>query len=140
MTKPIDPNDIIDLAKLGHIVELLNDLEHLPQEYGGQADNLLRATTALGAAKSNLDHVAANIDLQVRKTAELSGAKVTEKRVLSEVESTNAWQTARAEVDRLEATVERYKYALRVLDRKENAMRLLAQSQMKEFGVIHRNS
>lgn len=131
--------DTIDItnAQLGSIdtSDIFGEVERLSQTYGETTDRLLAALSIHATRKMQLEAIEAQLDLTVRKSAEISGEKVTEKKVKSAVESTDQWQKAKAAVDEADATVERCKYALKTLDKKDRMVELLARAQIKEFGV-----
>jgi len=124
-------------AQLGIIdtADIFGEVERLANTYGETTDRLLAALSILATRKTQLEAIEAQLDLTVRKSAEISGEKVTEKKVKSAVESTDQWAQAKAAVDEAEATVERCKYALKTLDKKDRMVELLARAQIKEFGV-----
>jgi len=120
--------------------DIFGEVEQLSQTYGATTDRLLDALEILSARKANLDAVEAQLDLQVRKSAEISGERTTEKKVKSAVEATDQWQEANVAVDAAEATVERCKYALKTLDKKDRMLELLARAAIKELGAIARTT
>jgi len=132
----------VNLADLGRIegANVFGHIERLPGEFGSHAEHLLQAVEALSASKSLLDSTEAGLDLTLRKSAEISGEKVTEKKIKSGIEATQQWQQARAAVDAAEGLVERHKLALKTLDKKDRMLELLARAQIREYGAQARNS
>ncbi len=59
------------------------EIENLAGDFGSECDGLLHAVNEHNAAKQERDKVEANLDLQIRKTAEISGEKTTEKKIKS---------------------------------------------------------
>lgn len=116
------------------------EIENLAGSYGSECDGLLEAVNSLNHAKQERDSVEANLDLQIRKTAEISGEKTTEKKIKSAVEATDTWGKANAAVDSADLVVERQKLALRTLDKKERMVELIARFQIKEMGAIARTT
>ena len=115
---------------------LHTEIENLAGSYGSECDILLTAVNDLNAAKQMRDKVEANLDLQIRKSAEIAGEKTTETKIKSAMEATPAWQLADAAVDSADLIVERQKLALRTLDKKERCVELIARFQIKEMGVV----
>ena len=114
------------------------EIENLAGDFGSECDGLLHAVNEHNAAKQERDKVEANLDLQIRKTAEISGEKTTEKKIKSAVEATDAWAKANAAVNDSDLLVERQKLAMRTLDKKERCLELIARFQIKEMGAIGR--
>jgi hypothetical protein len=137
MPEATDTTDTPTNETLGSIdgTNVFGEVEQLAQTYGATTDRLLVALEILAARKATLDSAEAGLDLQIRKSAAISGEKVTEKKVKSAVEATDTYQQAKAAVDAADATVERAKYALKTLDKKDRMLELLARAQIKEFGV-----
>lgn len=134
-TDTIDSNET-----LGTIdpLNVMGEVERFAQTYGKINDRLLDATEILVRRKGQLDSIEAELDLTVRKSAEIAGEKVTEKKVASAVQRTEQWQKARAAVDEAESTVDRCKLALKTLDKKDRMLELLARAQIKELNVNSR--
>lgn len=122
----VDPSDIF------------GEVERLAQTYGETTDRLLAALEIHAAREARLKSIEAGLDLRVRKSAEISGEKVTEKKIKSAVETTTEYQDAKAELDAAVATVERCKFALKTLDKKDRMIELLARARIKEFGATAR--
>jgi Fic family protein len=115
--------------------DIFGEIERFAQTYGATTDRLLAALEVLSARKARLDAVDANLDLQVRKSAEISGERTTEKKIRSSVELSTDYQAAKAEVDAADAVVDRCKHALKTLDKKDRMLELLARALIKELGA-----
>jgi len=132
-----DP-EILESIGTVNTTDIFGEVERFAQVYGRVNDVLLRALTALNSAKSALDTIEAELDLTIRKTAEITGEKTTEKKIESAVRASSRWREAKQAADAAETTVERSKLALKTLDKKDRMLELLARAQMREFGVLHR--
>ena len=122
----IDPHDVF------------GEVERLAQTYGATTDHLLFAMQRLTQCKAHLEAVEASLDLSTRKSAEITGEKITERKVKSAIEATDQWRTARTLYDQAELAVEQSKYALKTLDKKDRMIELLARVQIRELGVNSR--
>lgn len=134
--------DTVNLGDLGSIDrnDVFGEVERFAQTYGKTSDGLLDNTVAVVAAKNTLEQLTYNLDLQIRKTAEISGEKVTEKKVEAAIKTTTQWQAAANALHAAEARVEVYKAALKTLDKKDRMLELLARVQIRELGTIQRTS
>ena len=128
---------IILNAVLGEIdtKDIFGEIERFAQTYGATTDRLLAGLEVLSARAARLDAIEAGLDMQIRKSAEISGEKTTEKKIKSAVELAAVYQTAAAEVAAAESTVDRCKHALKTLDKKDHMLELLARALIKELGV-----
>lgn len=130
-------NDTTTLHDLGdfEVADLHTEIEHLAGTYGTECDGLLMTVKALKTLEREGDRVEAALDLQIRHTAEISGEKTTEKKIKSAVEATDTWNQIQAQIGEAEHAVERHKLAMKVLDKKERALELIARFQIKEMGI-----
>jgi len=127
------------LEQLGMISnDIFGEVEQFAAIYGRTNDGLMIALRKLANAKSTLEMIEAELDLTIRKSAEITGEKTTEKKIESGVRANGKWRAAKADLDAAEETVEHARHALKTLDKKDRMLELLARAQMREFGVLHR--
>jgi len=143
MSKINDTNDTIDkidLQALGAIndVDVFGDVRQLAGDYGRLSELSLRASNQFSVAKTRLEQLEGQIDMQVRKTLEVSGEKVTETKIKSAIKSAQPWVAQKTIVEEAEGRVERCKAALKTLDKKERMLDLLGRFQIREYGLNQR--
>jgi len=132
--------DSIDVSTIGTIdnANIFGEVERLAGDYGRVSELLLHATLAASHAKTRLDQLEGQIDLSVRQSCEVSGAKVTEPKIKSAVKATQSYVVAKSAVEEAEGRVDRCKAALKTLDKKERMLDILARFQIREFGINQR--
>jgi len=137
-----DDIDKLDLEELGSIdsVDVFSDVRLLAGAYGRCSELALRASNGYSVAKTRLEQLEGQIDIQVRKTLELSGEKITEGKVKSAIRSAQPWVAQKNIVDEAEGRLERCKSALRTLDKKERMLDILGRFQIREYGVNQRTA
>lgn len=138
--KDKDKDDMKTLQELGTFdhSDINGEIERIAGDFGSECDRLLLATQGHFTAKHDLERIEAELDLSTRKTMEIRGEKITEKKVRSAVETADSWQGAKEAVDQSDLRVERQKLAMKTLDKKERALELLARFAIKELGAVAR--
>lgn len=147
-TKPLfthlDDKDEIKTIELADLSRFqLNDMqaawEFFPSDYAIAAEGLLAASQDLNSAKNECELLEQKLYNQFRAEADTTGAKVTEKSLASRISVQPNVVAARSLVEAASNNLERYKQALKVLDKKERAMEIVSRFQIKELGSLGRS-
>ena len=131
-----------DLDAISHFdtTNMQEALELFPSDYAVANEGLLQANSSLHKAKAHLERLESQLYLQLRSKADLEGKKLTEKALAASISVAPNVIQARDAVATHGDAVERYKSALRVLDKKERSMELVSRFQIREMGNIARYS
>lgn len=111
------------------------EIEQFPSVYGRQCELMHSAVVQLSETKQHYEAVYARLQLAIRKSAEISGVKTTEKKIESEVLQTQEYADAREQLTVAELNVEKVKLTLRALEKKERMLDLLGRKYIKEIDV-----
>lgn len=137
-----DPKDVqsTKLEEISHfsVGDMQSAWEFFPSDYAIASEGLLDANRNLHTAEVGAELLGHKLYMQFRSEAELTGAKTTEKTLSAKVAIQPTAIQAKEMVDSAKEVVERYKSALKVLDKKERAMEIVSRFQIKELGSLGR--
>lgn len=133
MAKP--KTETTDLETLGtiNVEDVMGECARLAGVYGRESEKLLGYTEVYVARKAALEKLESELEMQTRKSASISGEKVTDKSVTAAVESTPRWCQHKAEVDEAKNLVDRQQAILTVLSKKEHMLDILGRFHIREY-------
>lgn len=130
-------NDHQDLETLGQIEpqNVMGECAQLAAVYGRESEKMLNFSSEYIARKAALDNLEAELEMQTRKSAQISGEKVTDKSVKAAVEASTRWRQLKTDVDQAKALVDRQQAVLNTLSKKEHMLDILGRFHIREYTV-----